>query len=630
MVLVGGGIEMGQIYEFYSNRNYEACLGLVNHLRKSGSILSTEDSLVEALCFYRLGDFNAALPKFRNVYESAEDNEIRVKSLLNMSMISIRKRDFEYATLCFQELRIIEPNHYMAGYWYELNALFPNVLNGLDSAVKAYSGVEGRYKKIQFQFILDALAKFARRIDFLAMFWEKIDEVHISANLAVSLFDYYIDSDIKKAKSIASLLASQSSTPASKVLLDYMNLKLHMKTSNELQSQLELANRIVSGLKSNAIQYSEPIVKLCSDVFRSCETTDHVLVPTRFGMVGISKAINELRDRIDRYARLDAPVLIHGESGTGKELTARALHEASLRREEPFIVVNCPAIPDHLFESELFGHVAGSFTGADHDHEGKIGLAADGVLFLDEVGDLNPAVQAKLLRFLESGEYQRIGEKKLRQSRARVLAASHKDLANRETFRHDLHQRLKRLELVLPPLSERRDDVRYLARHRVRELNLKDGLGWKRLSKAAEQLLGELDYPGNVRELFNVVDHAWHEAVQEIGEAEIRHAWSQLREHLDPQGMASRDRRKESSSDVAVVFQSGAGWSFDFDAAPTSLKTLQEQVSASVIQKGLDHFDGDIEKVAEYFQISRRSVYRYLERGRRDDGLAGHDDDASV
>jgi DNA-binding NtrC family response regulator len=346
-------------------------------------------------------------------------------------------------------------------------------------------------------------------------------------------------------------------------------------------------------------------------VFRTYDTHDRVLVPSRFGIIGITPVISALRDRIERFARSTSPVFIQGESGTGKELVAQALHDAGDRAAAPFIPVNCAAVPESVFESQLFGHVAGAFTGAGKDQPGLIELAGGGTLFLDEVGELPLAVQAKLLRFLENGEFRRLGSDKILRSRARILAATNRGLAGDPAFREDLHQRLRRLEITVPPLRERREDIRYLARHRIRQLNLQDGSGWKQLDEPAERLLETLDYPGNVRELFNLVDHAWHEAVQPVGVEEVERA----RRRLEAERLAAL-QRAAGDKGLAVDFLAGTSWTLDFSSGPAPLKRIQEQAAVQAIHQALQHFDGDVDKAAAYLDISRRSIYRYLERER--------------
>ncbi len=205
-------------------------------------------------------------------------------------------------------------------------------------------------------------------------------------------------------------------------------------------------------------------------------------------------------------AAADVNVLILGESGTGKELLARALHQASRRAAHPFVALNCAALPETLAESLLFGHSRGAFSGATQDHIGQIQAADGGTLLLDEVGELPPALQAKLLRFLESGEYHPVGQTSARRADVRVLAATHRDLAEmvREgRFRADLYYRLHVVPLELPALRARRGDIALLLKHFTAQLSAQHELPAPRYSAAAVAQLREHTWPGNVRELRN-------------------------------------------------------------------------------------------------------------------------------
>jgi transcriptional regulator with GAF, ATPase, and Fis domain len=202
----------------------------------------------------------------------------------------------------------------------------------------------------------------------------------------------------------------------------------------------------------------------------------------------------------------DATVLVTGESGTGKELLARALYESSRRRDKPFITVNCAALPVQLAESELFGHRKGAYTGASSDSIGKMQAANGGTLFLDEIGELPLAVQAKLLRFLETGECQPVGQPRSQRVDVRIIAATNRDLsvAVREgSFRNDLYYRLYVVPLELPPLRERPGDITLLMKGLTRELSTQYGLQPPRYSKSTLKLLNSYGWPGNVRELKN-------------------------------------------------------------------------------------------------------------------------------
>jgi len=228
-------------------------------------------------------------------------------------------------------------------------------------------------------------------------------------------------------------------------------------------------------------------------------------------IVGQDPALLRALDMVARVASSEATVLIRGESGTGKELIARALHHQSHRREGPFVAVNCGALPENLLESELFGHVRGSFTGAVRDNPGWFGRARGGTLFLDEVVELSPGLQAKLLRVLESGKVAPVGSTRSRPADVRLVAATHQDLetlVRRGEVRQDFLYRINVLEVRVPPLRQRRGDLPLLIRHFLTALAEEHGREEKRLSPTAEALLTAHDWPGNVRELKNALQRA--------------------------------------------------------------------------------------------------------------------------
>ena len=253
-------------------------------------------------------------------------------------------------------------------------------------------------------------------------------------------------------------------------------------------------------LLRNALQH----VSLQEENARLRET-----IESRFEIVGRSYAIRALTSQIEKVAVTPARVLITGENGTGKELVARAIHRLSPRASKPFIEVNCAAIPSELIESELFGHMKGSFTGAVSDRAGKFEQADKGTLFLDEIGDMSLAAQAKVLRVLQDGEVTRIGGTKQHRVDVRVLAATNKKLeeeiaANR--FREDLFYRLNVLPLHVPPLRDRREDIPLLAQHFVNMLSQRDGAPSRTMDSTAIEVLQRFDWPGNVRELRNAIE----------------------------------------------------------------------------------------------------------------------------
>jgi two-component system nitrogen regulation response regulator NtrX len=232
-------------------------------------------------------------------------------------------------------------------------------------------------------------------------------------------------------------------------------------------------------------------------------------IESRYEIVGRSFGIRALLDRIEKVAATPARVLITGENGTGKELVARAIHRGSPRAKKPFVEVNCAAIPSELIESELFGHMKGSFTGAVSDRAGKFEQADGGTLFLDEIGDMSSSAQAKVLRVLQDGVVTRIGGSKPVQVDVRVLAATNKELEaeiKEGRFREDLYYRLNVVPITAPPLRERREDIALLVVHFLQQFAARDGLPARGISEEALKRLSELEWPGNVRELRNTVE----------------------------------------------------------------------------------------------------------------------------
>jgi len=226
------------------------------------------------------------------------------------------------------------------------------------------------------------------------------------------------------------------------------------------------------------------------------------------GLIGASPAMQKIYKLVGQVARSDAAVLLIGESGTGKELVARAIYANSSRAARPYIAINCAAIPDALLESELFGHERGAFTGALSQRIGKFERADGGTIFLDEIGDMPLALQAKLLRVLQNGEFQRVGGDQTLRTQVRVIAATNRDLAimvKEKSFREDLFYRINVVQIQLPPLRDRPEDVLPLAEHFLKRAEKERGL---KFSAASKKALQGWSWPGNVRELENVVSRA--------------------------------------------------------------------------------------------------------------------------
>jgi transcriptional regulator with PAS, ATPase and Fis domain len=243
---------------------------------------------------------------------------------------------------------------------------------------------------------------------------------------------------------------------------------------------------------------------------RKLADTSHVL-PGYGRMIGASVRWRRVVADALRVAPTEATVFLRGESGTGKELVARFIHQASPRRQGPFIAINCAALPEQLLEAELFGYERGAFTGAQQSKPGQVELAAKGVLFLDEVSEMSRGAQAKLLRFLQEREFQRLGGTRLQKAQVRVIAASNRDLleaVRQGDFREDLFYRLQVFDIELPPLRDRTGDVALLADRFVEELSGVLGRARPGLTADALDALRAHDWPGNVRELRNVIERA--------------------------------------------------------------------------------------------------------------------------
>ena len=233
---------------------------------------------------------------------------------------------------------------------------------------------------------------------------------------------------------------------------------------------------------------------------------------TAHGIVSKNPRVKQLIDVLPQIAESESPVFITGATGTGKELFARAIHNLSPRSDAPFVAVNCGALPEDLFESELFGYKKGAFTGAEKDKPGRFARAEGGTLFLDEIGELAPHTQVKLLRVLEEGQYEPLGGTEPVQADVRILSASNRDMSREVeegSFRSDLYYRLNVVELDLPPLSERREDIPLLVDHFIEKFNAEKGRNIRGISQEALARLMRHPFPGNVRELENIVEHAY-------------------------------------------------------------------------------------------------------------------------
>ncbi|MEE2786243.1 MAG: sigma-54 dependent transcriptional regulator [Myxococcota bacterium] len=302
------------------------------------------------------------------------------------------------------------------------------------------------------------------------------------------------------------------------------------------------------------------------------------------GMIAQSEPMHAVFKTIRKVANYKTTVLLTGESGTGKELVARALHLTSLRREQPYIAVNCGAIPESLLESELFGHVRGAFTDAVQARKGLFEEADGGTLFLDEIGELSPGLQVKLLRVLQEGEIRKVGASQAQAVDVRVIAATVRNLTEeiqRGHFREDLFYRLNVLPIHLPPLRERRADINLLANHFLRHYVDIFGVAISGFSDEARRLLNSYDWPGNVRELENAVERGV--ALSEGSTIEVQ--------DLPPKLVESQDRIRESLKSDEL-----------------SIKKTVRIIEEELIRRALTATNNNRTRAAELLEISHRAL----------------------
>ena len=320
--------------------------------------------------------------------------------------------------------------------------------------------------------------------------------------------------------------------------------------------------------------------------------------PAAQGLIGRAPAFQHMLALVARVAPAQATVLLLGESGTGKELVAQAIHEASPRAHRALVAVDCSSLPENLFESELFGHERGAFTGASTARGGLIEAASGGTLFLDEVGDIPLSMQVKLLRLLETGTYRRVGSTELRRADIRVVSATHRDLdrmVSQELFREDLYYRLSTFPIHLPALRERRDDILLLALALLQRVAPQRKLG---ISEPAMHLLQAQDYPGNVRELRNLLERA--SLLCDGATLEAGHVQQALQSGRRPAVRADGQQINKSGTTRPTNTEA--------EAAHHSLQAMQQ----AALQQVVASHTGSRAELAARLGISERSLYRKI------------------
>ena len=366
--------------------------------------------------------------------------------------------------------------------------------------------------------------------------------------------------------------------------LDYISKPLDLDRLREL---------LITVRKS--LERRETLLRIDADVARQFEF---------YGLIGRSPGMQELFDAVRRFAPYARTVLVTGETGTGKELVAKALHRLGPRKDRRLITVNCSAVVETLFESELFGHVRGAFTGATETKVGLFEHADSGTIFLDEVGELPLALQAKMLRTVEYGDVQRVGSLETRKADVFAIAATNRDLrtsSSQGQFRSDLYFRLSTIELHIPPLRDRREDIPYLTASFIREFATRLNRPIKGITAQAERLLQQHMWPGNVRELRNVIERACILTDSRIvTDREMATAMRTV-------PMGPLDAAPHGELD-----RPGAGTGALPDAGPES--TLMSTAQREQIVRVLRQVDGNKAAAAKQLGVSRRSLYRWIER----------------
>ena len=312
------------------------------------------------------------------------------------------------------------------------------------------------------------------------------------------------------------------------------------------------------------------------------------------GIIGRSAPMRELFQLLETVAATSSTVLITGETGTGKELAAKAIHHNSTRRNNRFVALNCSAIPETLLEAELFGHVRGAFTGAVGNRQGRLEQAHHGTLFLDEVGTMSPALQAKLLRVLQEREFERVGDSHTVKIDVRVIAATHSDLVRmvaEGTFREDLFYRLNVIPVQLPPLRDRREDIPLLVQHFLGRLATDTGRPPVTVTQEAIRRLMDYPWPGNVRQLENAVERAL--------------AFSKGRTQLDVADLAPEIQNQPVARETSEVWFPDEGIDFD---------RYVEAVELSLIRRSLERTSGNKRQAARLLNLKRTTLIEKLKR----------------
>jgi transcriptional regulator with GAF, ATPase, and Fis domain len=339
-----------------------------------------------------------------------------------------------------------------------------------------------------------------------------------------------------------------------------------------------------------------------------------VTVEAATTLIGVSRGIKQVIAEAQAVAPTNTKILITGESGVGKEVLARLIYDLSLRRSNPMITINCAGLPETLLESELFGHVRGSFTDAHRDKKGLLELAHTGTILLDEVGEMTLHMQRMFLRFLETGEIQRVGSER-RQTivDVRVIAATNRDLVEQvrlKEFREDLYYRLNIVHLVIPPLRERRDDIPLLFEHFLAAMSREHAIPQPDVTPEAKAAIENYDWPGNVRELRNVVERVLLQTrgrALAVGDL----PFTRNRVELTASGRVAQNTPEAIAAACTRRIAAGESfWTVVYE--PFMLRDMTRETVRLVVQSGLEQTKGSYRLVAELFNLPSQDYKRFL------------------
>ncbi len=377
-----------------------------------------------------------------------------------------------------------------------------------------------------------------------------------------------------------------------------------MKPLNADRLRMTLHSALQKRPESSATRKSEQV----------CKTGDFA------GFIGTSPVMNQIYRMLENAAPSNATVFITGESGTGKELCAEALHKLSRRSQGPFVAMNCAAIPREILESELFGHVKGAFTGAHQDRKGAVMNADGGTLFLDEICEMDLGLQAKLLRLLQTRLVQRVGEDTPRPADIRVICATNRDpmaelAAGR--FREDLFYRLHVVPMEMPPLRQRGEDVLLIARHFLKIFSQEDGKNFEGFTQEAANALLTSDWPGNVRQLQNVMRNIVVMQTGPLVELQMLPAQVKRLPHLEAAQVLNHNFSRMTSEAKHVHPAAGANRDIRHDHAVEPL----DHVIRRTIEAAVAHFDGSVPRAAAALEVAPSTLYRRMQLWQSDTGV---------